>query len=147
MKNLGFLLDLVVILLIGNKITYINEHIKFKHFKEHDGPTFFATWLGKRKLWCFYCKKLGYVICTTKRKLKKHIVVKRDLKINKINTKRNCNIFLLLFPKPKIYNYCLIDTSVIKHIIFHPRYFKSHVQKVFENNLCILLTIQIINIG
>ncbi len=45
MKNLGFLLDLVAILLIGNKITYINERINFKQFKQHDGPSF-----GRRKL-------------------------------------------------------------------------------------------------
>jgi hypothetical protein len=39
-KNLGFLLDLVAILLVGNKVTYINEQIKFQHFKECDGPSF-----------------------------------------------------------------------------------------------------------
>jgi hypothetical protein len=49
-KNLGFLLDLVVILLIGNKITYINEHINFEHFKEHDGPSFFCNMTGEKEI-------------------------------------------------------------------------------------------------
>jgi len=98
-KNLGFLLDLVVILLIGNKITYINEHIKFKHFKEHDGPTFFATWLGKRKLWCFYCKKLGYV--QQKESWKNILLLKEILKSTKLIQKEIVIYFFSCFQNQK----------------------------------------------
>jgi hypothetical protein len=64
--------------------------------------------------------------------------------MNAINTKKSVICFCYCFQNQKIYNYWFLDINVIKHMIFHRIYFKSHVQKVFLNNFCILMTIQII---
>ncbi len=73
MKNLGFVLDLVAILLIGNKITYINEHIKFKHFKEPVSQKCFQPIIFKNmEIVSYFTNLNSFCLCKSCIKGKEH---------------------------------------------------------------------------